>query len=527
MSVSDALEWTKKLEFSAGEQIITAPILKEIIARLKFLVNVGLDYLTLDRYAATLSGGEAQRIRLATQIGSGLVGVVYVLDEPSIGLHQRDNNRLISALRNLTDLGNTLVIVEHDEDTMRAADWIVDVGPGAGINGGEIVAQGTYDDIIKSKESITGAFLSHKRFIPVQKERREPKGWLKVFGCAENNLKNLDISIPLGLMTCITGVSGSGKSSFVDGILYKVLANNLNHAKLRPGKYNGIGISIAKDTDTNYPEVVSVFKDQPAYKAGIKNGDLITAIDQKSTADMELQDVVSAIRSEDNDKVVLTIYRDKKTKDYTVEKTSVELDSVTYKMRKNKIGYIAVSQFHENTDEQFDKAVTDLESQGMKSLIIDLRDDGGGLLTTCTNMLSRLVAKDKMLVYTKDKKGKKEEFKSDSGKTVDVPMVVLVNGNTASASEIMTGCLKDYKKATVVGTTTYGKGIVQTILPLTDGSAFKFTIAKYYTPKGTDIHEKGIKPDVEVKMSDKQWKKAQTDEKADKQLKKAIEILRK
>lgn len=240
MSVSDALEWTKKLEFSAGEQIITAPILKEIIARLKFLVNVGLDYLTLDRYAATLSGGEAQRIRLATQIGSGLVGVVYVLDEPSIGLHQRDNNRLISALRNLTDLGNTLVIVEHDEDTMRAADWIVDVGPGAGINGGEIVAQGTYDDIIKSKESITGAFLSHKRFIPVQKERREPKGWLKVFGCAENNLKNLDISIPLGLMTCITGVSGSGKSSFVDGILYKVLANNLNHAKLRPGKYNGI-----------------------------------------------------------------------------------------------------------------------------------------------------------------------------------------------------------------------------------------------------------------------------------------------
>ena len=274
------------------------------------------------------------------------------------------------------------------------------------------------------------------------------------------------------------------------------------------GKYNGIGISIA-------------------YKAGIKNGDLITAIDQKSTADMELQDVVSAIRSEDNDKVVLTIYRDKKTKDYTVEKTSVELDSVTYKMRKNKIGYIAVSQFHENTDEQFDKAVTDLESQGMKSLIIDLRDDGGGLLTTCTNMLSRLVAKDKMLVYTKDKKGKKEEFKSDSGKTVDVPMVVLVNGNTASASEIMTGCLKDYKKATVVGTTTYGKGIVQTILPLTDGSAFKFTIAKYYTPKGTDIHEKGIKPDVEVKMSDKQWKKAQTDEKADKQLKKAIEILKK
>ena len=293
------------------------------------------------------------------------------------------------------------------------------------------------------------------------------------------------------------------------------------------GKYNGIGISIAKDTDTNYPEVVSVFKDQPAYKAGIKNGDLITAIDQKSTADMELQDVVSAIRSEDNDKVVLTIYRDKKTKDYTVEKTSVELDSVTYKMRKNKIGYIAVSQFLENTGDQFDKAVTALEKKGMKSLIIDLRDNGGGLLNTCTQMVSRVIDKDKLIVYTKDKEGNKEEFKSDSGKTLEIPIIILVNGNTASASEIMTGCLKDYGKATVVGTTTYGKGIVQNIMPLTDGSAIKFTIAKYYTPNGTDIHKKGIKPDVKVKMSDAQWKKAQTDEKADKQLKKAIELLEK
>lgn len=206
---------------------------------------------------------------------------------------------------------------------------------------------------------------------------------------------------------------------------------------------------------------------------------------------MELQDVVSAIRSEDNDKVVLTIYRDKKTKDYTVEKTSVELDSVTYKMRKNKIGYIAVSQFHENTDEQFDKAVTDLESQGMKSLIIDLRDDGGGLLTTCTNMLSRLVAKDKMLVYTKDKKGKKEEFKSDSGKTVDVSMVVLVNGNTASASEIMTGCLKDTKKQRLQVQQLMERELYKLFCLLQMVQPLSLPLPNVYTPKGTDIHEKG------------------------------------
>lgn len=293
------------------------------------------------------------------------------------------------------------------------------------------------------------------------------------------------------------------------------------------GEYEGIGISVAKDTDTGYAEIVSVFKDQPAYKAGLKTGDLIIAVNKKSTADMELQEVVSEIKKKESKKVVLTIYRDKKSKDYTVKKSSVQLDTVSYKMKENKIGYIAVSQFLENTGDQFDKAVTALEKKGMQSLIIDLRDNGGGLLNTCTQMVSRVISKDKMIVYTKDKQGNKQEFKSDSDKTVDVPIVILVNGNTASASEIMTGCLKDYGKATVVGTKTYGKGIVQNIMPLPDGSAIKFTIAKYYTPNGTDIHKKGIKPDVEVKMSGAQWKKAQTSEKADKQLKKAIELLEK
>lgn len=293
------------------------------------------------------------------------------------------------------------------------------------------------------------------------------------------------------------------------------------------GEYEGIGISVAKDTDTGYAEIVSVFKDQPAYKAGLKTGDLIIAVNKKSTMNMELQEVVSEIKKKENKKVVLTIYRDKKSKDYTVKKSSVQLDTVSYKMKEKKIGYIAVSQFLENTGDQFDKAVTALEKKGMKSLIIDLRDNGGGLLNTCTQMVSRVIDKDKLIVYTKDKEGNKEEFKSDSGKTLDIPIIILVNGNTASASEIMTGCLKDYGKATVVGTTTYGKGIVQNIMPLTDGSAIKFTIAKYYTPNGTDIHKKGIKPDVKVKMSDAQWKKAQTDEKADKQLKKAIELLEK
>ena len=240
MNIRDAYEWTSALDFTEGEMVIAGPILREVLARLRFLMDVGLDYLTLDRYAASLSGGEAQRIRLATQIGSGLVGVIYVLDEPSIGLHQRDNDRLLRSLRELTSLGNTLIIVEHDEDTMRAADWIVDIGPGAGIHGGRVVVQGDYETVIQCEESITGQFLSHKRFIPVPDKRREPKGWLTVTGCRENNLRDIDVDIPVGVLTCITGVSGSGKSSFVEGILYKVLANRLNNARIRPGHYKSI-----------------------------------------------------------------------------------------------------------------------------------------------------------------------------------------------------------------------------------------------------------------------------------------------
>ncbi len=360
------------------------------------------------------------------------------------------------------------------------------------------------------------------------------------FGTGLNNSKILQ---KLSLLEAYTGKFYLNKidSDNVEQNIYKGFAKGLNDpyaeyytkeeykqlSEEDSGEYEGIGISVAKDTDTGYAEIASVFKDQPAYKAGLKTGDLITAVNKKSTVDMELQDVVSEIKNKDNKTVVLTIYRDKQSKDYTIKKSSVQLDTVSYKMKDNKIGYIAVSQFLENTGDQFDDAVTALEKQGMTSLIIDLRDNGGGLLNTCTDMLSRLVEKDKLLVYTKNKEGKKEEFKSDSAKTVDIPMVLLVNGNTASASEIMTGCLKDYGKATVVGTKTYGKGIVQSIMPLPDGSAVKFTIASYYTPNGTNIHKKGIEPDVEVKISDEQWKKAQTDEKADTQLKKAMEILKK
>lgn len=240
MPISEAYEWTKGLHFSKAESLIADPLLKEIRGRLRFLLDVGLGYLTLARYAATLSGGESQRIRLATQIGSGLVGVIYVLDEPSIGLHQRDNKRLLDSLRNLTDLGNTLIIVEHDEETMRAADWIVDVGPGAGDQGGEIVAAGPAQTIMDNPRSVTGDFLAHRRFIPVPKERREPQGWIHLLGAAQNNLKNLDVDFPLGVLACVTGVSGSGKSSLVQEVLYPVLASRLNNARVRPGRFKRI-----------------------------------------------------------------------------------------------------------------------------------------------------------------------------------------------------------------------------------------------------------------------------------------------
>ena len=243
MSVVDALEFFKQLreKLSPKEMIIAKNILKEIIGRLGFLEDVGLDYLTLSRSAGTLSGGEAQRIRLATQIGSSLMGVIYILDEPSIGLHQRDNDRLIDTLKRLRDLGNTLLVVEHDEDTMLAADHIIDIGPGAGIHGGEVVAEGTAEEIMKCENSITGMYLSGRRKIPVPEKRREGNGsFLEIKGAAENNLKNINVKIPLGTFTCITGVSGSGKSSLVNEILYKALANELNGAKKVPGKYKKI-----------------------------------------------------------------------------------------------------------------------------------------------------------------------------------------------------------------------------------------------------------------------------------------------
>lgn len=243
MSVYNALEFFRNLseKLSGKDMIIAKNILKEIIGRLGFLVDVGLDYLTLSRSAGTLSGGEAQRIRLATQIGSSLMGVIYILDEPSIGLHQRDNDRLIATLKRLRDLGNTLLVVEHDEDTMLAADHIIDIGPGAGIHGGEIVAEGTAEEIMKCEHSVTGQYLSGAKTIPVPEERRSGNGsFLEIKGAAENNLKNVNIKIPLGTFTCVTGVSGSGKSSLINEILYKSLANELNGAKKVPGKYKSI-----------------------------------------------------------------------------------------------------------------------------------------------------------------------------------------------------------------------------------------------------------------------------------------------
>lgn len=240
MSIVKFLEFIDGLQLTPMQEAIGAPILKEIRARVTFLINVGLEYLSLSRATGTLSGGEAQRIRLATQIGSGLVGVAYILDEPSIGLHQRDNDKLLATLKHLRDLGNSVLVVEHDEDTMRAADCIVDIGPGAGEHGGQVVAIGTAEEIMQCEESITGAYLSGRKKIPVPSERRKPTGWLTVRGAAENNLKNIDVSFPLGVMTCVTGVSGSGKSSLVNEILYKTLAKKLNRAHTIPGKHKEI-----------------------------------------------------------------------------------------------------------------------------------------------------------------------------------------------------------------------------------------------------------------------------------------------
>ena len=240
MSIASLTEFLKQLTLTETQKLIGSQVLKEIRARVQFLMDVGLDYLTLTRATASLSGGEAQRIRLATQIGSGLVGVAYILDEPSIGLHQRDNDKLLKTLCHLRDLGNTLIVVEHDEDTMRAADCIVDIGPGAGEHGGQLVAIGTAEELMENKNSITGAYLSGRRKIPVPTERKKPTGWLTVKGASQNNLKNIDVKFPLGVFTCVTGVSGSGKSSLVNEILYKSLARTLNHARTIPGDHKKI-----------------------------------------------------------------------------------------------------------------------------------------------------------------------------------------------------------------------------------------------------------------------------------------------
>ena len=240
LSVKKAIEFLEGIKFSEKEAIISKQIMKELRARLGFLIDVGLDYLTLDRAAGTLSGGESQRIRLATQIGSSLVGVLYILDEPSIGLHQRDNGRLIRMLTQLRDLGNTVIVVEHDEEMIRSADFIVDMGPGAGVHGGEVVVSGSLEDVINCEGCLTGEYLSHKKVIPVPGKRRKHRGEITVIGAGENNLKQIDVSIPLGVMTCVTGVSGSGKSTLVNDILYKALARRFYHAKERPGMHRGI-----------------------------------------------------------------------------------------------------------------------------------------------------------------------------------------------------------------------------------------------------------------------------------------------
>jgi len=273
MSIREEMDFINSLSLTEREKMISNQIIKEIKARLQFLLDVGLEYLTLSRSSGTLSGGEAQRIRLATQIGSGLMGVLYILDEPSIGLHQRDNDRLIGTLKHLRDLGNTVIVVEHDEDTMLAADHIIDIGPGAGINGGQIVGEGTAQELMQCPTSLTGKYLSGEKRISIPQERRSPNGWLEIVGAAENNLKNINVKIPLGTFTCVTGVSGSGKSSLINEILYKSLAHDLNRAKTHAGKHKKItGIEqLDKIIDINQSPIGRTPRSNPATYTNLFN----------------------------------------------------------------------------------------------------------------------------------------------------------------------------------------------------------------------------------------------------------------
>ncbi len=293
------------------------------------------------------------------------------------------------------------------------------------------------------------------------------------------------------------------------------------------GEYQGIGVTVTKDPSTGYTLIEGVFKNTPAAEAGLEPGDYIVSVNDRDTKDMELTDVVMEIKRKDKETADLKIFREGQELEFTVKKSKIEIDTVSYEMKDGKIGYIEVTQFIENTADKFKEAVDDLTSQGMTGLVLDLRDNGGGLVDVCVDMCSEFVPKGDLVVYIQDKNGGRTDYNSNSDDNVEVPVLILVNENTASASEIMTGCLRDYGKAQIVGTKTFGKGIVQNIFPFTDGTAVKFTVAKYYLPKGDCIHELGIEPDVTLEMTDEEKKAALDSEKDDKQLQKALEMLKK
>ena len=293
------------------------------------------------------------------------------------------------------------------------------------------------------------------------------------------------------------------------------------------GEYQGIGVTVTKDPSTGYTLIEGVFKNTPAAEAGLEPGDYIISVNDRDTKDMELTEVVAEIKRKDKETAELKVFREGQELAFSVKKSKIEIETVSYEMKDGKTGYIEVTQFIDNTSEKFSKAIDDLTKQGMTSLIIDLRDNGGGLVDTCVDMCSEFVPKGDLVVYIQDKNGGRSDYTSNSDRSVDVPIVILINENTASASEIMTGCLRDYGKAKIVGTKTFGKGIVQNIFPLSDGTAVKFTVAKYYLPKGDCIHELGIEPDVKVEMTDEEKKAALDSETKDKQLQKALELLKK